>query len=93
MRRVALYFAILILCLSRTLSRAGNGFFSGWLTMMSETQSESPHGVSAPATTTPRETVAETEVNFTRYPQSDRAGTRSGGGKGLRQYLRETQVQ
>lgn len=54
MRSVALVFAVLVLCLSSTLSFAQDGFFANWFNMVSATQAEQPHWMTPLATTTPR---------------------------------------
>jgi len=54
MRSVALFVAVLVLCLSSTLSFAQDGFFTNWFNMVSATQAEQPHWITPLATTTPR---------------------------------------
>ena len=53
MRSAALFFAVLVLCLSSTLSFA-QGFFADWFNMVSQTQNEQPHWITPLNTTTPR---------------------------------------
>ena len=54
MRKFALFFVALILCVSSTLSSAQDGFFADWFNMVTETQAEQPHWITPLATTTPR---------------------------------------
>jgi hypothetical protein len=53
MRSAALFFAVLVLCLSSTLSFA-QGFFADWFNMVSGTQAAQPHWITPLNTTTPR---------------------------------------
>ncbi|MFZ0771470.1 MAG: hypothetical protein WCA49_18035 [Candidatus Sulfotelmatobacter sp.] len=53
-RSIAPFLAILVLCLSSTLSSAQDGFFADWFNMVSETQAEQPHWITPLNTTTPR---------------------------------------
>ncbi len=54
MPRVGLLIAMMVLCLSSTLSSAQDGFPANWLNMVSKTQAEQPHWITPLATTTPR---------------------------------------
>jgi hypothetical protein len=54
MRSIALFVALLVLCLSSPLSSAQGRFPADWFDMVSETQAEQPHWITPLATTTPR---------------------------------------
>jgi hypothetical protein len=54
MRRVALVFAALILCIWSTFSLAQDGFPGNWLNMVTRTQAAQPHWITPVNTTTPR---------------------------------------
>ncbi len=54
MRSAALFLAVLVVCLSSTLSSAQDGFFPDWFSMVSATQAAQPHWITPLATTTPR---------------------------------------
>jgi hypothetical protein len=52
--RNPLFFAVLVLCLSSTLSSAQDGFPADWFNMVSATQAAQPHWITPLATTTAR---------------------------------------
>jgi hypothetical protein len=54
MRRVALFLAVGVICLTTRLTLAQDGFISDWFNMVAATQAEQPHWITPVATTTPR---------------------------------------
>ena len=83
MRSVALFFAVLVLCLPSTLSFAQDGFFANWFDMVSATQAEQPHWITPLATTTPR-LEQEFRYDYQRQTHNDGIVTENYGvSKGL----------
>ncbi len=83
MRRAALFFAALVLCLSPALSSAQNGYFADWFDRVDKTQAEQPRWITPLATTTPR---LEEEYRYDQLWQENAKGLTTDnydGGKGL----------
>lgn len=83
MRSVAVFFAVLVLCSSSTLSFAQDGFFTDWLDMVSATQAAQPRWITPLATTTPR---LEQEFRYDVQEQTHNSGVTTdnfGVSKGL----------
>jgi hypothetical protein len=78
-----LFFVVALLCLSSTVTRAQDGYFSGWFQRVDKTQAEQPHWITPLATTTPR---LEEEFRYDQLWQENAKGMTTNnydGGKGL----------
>jgi hypothetical protein len=83
MRRFALLFVGVLLCLSPTSTRAQDGYFGGWFDRVDKSQAEQPHWITPLATTTPR---LEEELRYDQLWQENARGITTNnydGGKGL----------
>lgn len=83
MRKFALFFVVELLCLSSTMTRAQDGYFSDWFQRVDKTQAEQPHWITPLATTTPR---LEEELRYDELWQENAKGITTNnydGGKGL----------
>jgi hypothetical protein len=83
MRKAALLFAAISLCLASPVSLAQDGYFANWFSRVDKTQAEQPHWVTPVATTTPR---LEEEFRYDQFWQRNAAGVATDnydGGKGL----------
>jgi hypothetical protein len=83
MRTSALFLMVATLCLSSTVTRAQDGYFSDWFQRVDKTQKEQPHWITPLATTTPR---LEEELRYDQLWQVNAKGITSDnydGGKGL----------
>lgn len=83
MCKFALLFVGALLCLSSTVTRAQDGYFSGWFQRVDKTQAEQPHWITPLATTTPR---LEEELRYDQLWQENAKGVTTNnydGGKGL----------
>ena len=83
MGKFALLFVGALLCLSSTVMRAQDGYFSSWFQRVDKTQAEQPHWITPLATTTPR---LEEELRYDQLWQENAKGVTTNnydGGKGL----------